>query len=276
MCLIAFAIDAAPGCPLLIAANRDEDHQRPTAPLHRWHLDDGTEVLAGRDLRDGGTWMGVGTQGRIAMLTNVRHAQAERGRRSRGELVARWLQGTLDAEALCAAIDPAAYAGFNLVVGDLRTRSWAWIGNRDPAKPHAPQAPRLHSRRIGAGVHTVSNASLDTPWPKTRRLSAALQTALAGLDEADAWQAPLTASLADTRLAELHELPATGVPADVEQALSSPFVQMQQRAYGTRSSTLLRCHADGRVQVDEWTHQPGGNQPRFAPPTRRSDWLTVP
>ena len=149
MCLIAFAIDAAPDCRLMVAANRDEDHLRPTAALHRWRLDDGTEVLGGRDLRDGGTWMGIGLQGRIAMLTNVRHAVPERGRRSRGELVARWLQGAPDPAALCAAIDPATYAGFNLVVGDLRTRSWAWIGNRDPRHPHEAQAPRLHTRALG-------------------------------------------------------------------------------------------------------------------------------
>lgn len=275
MCLIAFAIDAAPGCPLLIAANRDEDHQRPTAPLHRWRLDDGTEVLGGRDLRDGGTWMGVGMNGRIAMLTNVRHAVPEVGRRSRGELVARWLQGAPDPDALCAAIDPAAYAGFNLVVGELRTGSWAWIGNRDPRHPHEAQAPRLHTRALGAGVHTVSNASLDTPWPKTQRLADALQTALQRLDDDDAWQQPLTETLADTRPAQPHELPATGVPPDVEHALSSPFVRMPQRAYGTRSSTVLRWHADGRVQVDEWTHEPAAGAPHFAPPARRREWLTV-
>lgn len=275
MCLIAFAIDAAPGCPLLVAANRDEDHQRPTAPLHRWRLADGTEVLGGRDLRDGGTWMAIGPQGRIAMLTNVRSAQAERGRRSRGDLVTRWLQASPDIDALAAAIDPAAFAGFNLVVGDLRSRTWAWIGNRDPQHPHRPQTPRLHMRALGGGVHTLSNASLDTPWPKTRRLHAALQAALGQLD-GDTWQQPLTAALADTRPALPHELPDTGVPPDAEHTLSSPFVRWPERDYGTRSSTLLRWHTDGRLQVDEWTHESGADDSLFAPQGRRREWLTVP
>ena len=84
MCLIAFAIDASPACPLLIAANRDEFLDRPTAPLHRWTLPDGTSVVAGRDLRDGGTWLGVSETGRVAMLTNVRSVQIGSGQRSRG------------------------------------------------------------------------------------------------------------------------------------------------------------------------------------------------
>ena len=125
---------------------------------------------------------------------------------------------------------------------------------------------------------------LDAAWDARDGVSSAtqgelrdaVQTALAQLDSADAWQAPLIDTLADTRLAEPNELPATGVPAEVEHALSSPFVQMPQRAYGTRSSTLLRWHADGRLQVDEWTHEPGSAAPPFAPPTRRRDWLSLP
>ena len=191
----------------------------------------------------------------------LRHAQAERGRRSRGELVARWLQGTLDAEALCAAIDPAAYAGFNLVVGDLRTRTWAWVGNRDPANPHVPQTPQLHRSPIGAGVHTVSNASLDTPWPKTTRLTHAMRMAV----EQSPFDAErtLTQALASTQACAATEMPNTGVPAATEKALSSPFVHLPERHYGTRSSLLMRVdHLPGaapetwRVQMDEWTHRP--------------------
>ena len=125
MCLIAFAIDADPACPLLIAANRDEFFDRPTEPLHRWALPDGSFVMAGRDLRDGGTWLGVGENGRVAMLTNVRSAHPGPGRRSRGELPARWLQADIDAEDLFAGIDPAQYGGFNLIVGDFQSGVWA-------------------------------------------------------------------------------------------------------------------------------------------------------
>ena len=276
MCLIAFAIDPAPGCRLLLAANRDEDHGRPTAPLHRWPLDNGAEVIAGRDLRDGGTWLGVGLQGRVALLTNVRQAQAARAPRSRGELVARWLAGDASLADLQRQIDPQAYGGFNLVVGDATRGHWTWLSNRDPLDPHSPQTPRLHTRTIGAGRHTLSNASLDTPWPKAQRLAAALDTAIERLEADTDWQAPLTHALADTREAEAHALPGTGVPPALEQALSSPFVHLPQRGYGTRSSTVLHWHADGRLQIDEWTHDPAAPETRFDPATRRSAQLRWP
>jgi uncharacterized protein with NRDE domain len=93
MCLIAFAVGMRPDLPLLLAANRDEFFDRPTAPWHRWNLPDGGEALGGRDLRGGGTWLGVSLAGRVAMLTNVRSPQAASGLRSRGELVTRWLAG---------------------------------------------------------------------------------------------------------------------------------------------------------------------------------------
>lgn len=276
MCLIAFAVDPAPGCHLLVAANRDEDLDRPTAPLHRWRLDGGAEVLAGRDLREGGTWLGVGLQGRVALLTNVRQSMPAPGRRSRGELVARWLAGDATLAELPQQIDPQAYGGFNLVVGEPRQGRWMWLGNRDPQDPHAPQTPRLHTRTIGPGLHTLSNASLNTPWPKSRRLAQALAESVTLLDDGAAWQQPLTYALADTRAADTHALPLTGVPADVERALSSPFVHLPQRRYGTRSSTLLRWQTDGALQMDEWTHDPATPGALFAPAARRSERLRWP
>lgn len=275
MCLIAFAIDAHADCPLLIAANRDEEHARPTAALHRWSLTGDIDVLGGRDLREGGTWMGLGSHGRLAMLTNVRQASAERGPRSRGELVNRCLASTADVESLLAAIDPADYAGFNLVLGDLPSRRWIWVSNRDPEAPHVAQAARLYTQMLAPGIHTVSNASLNTPWPKARRLHHAMQTALATLHEDDGWRGTLTLALADTREADAHELPSTGVPMAFERALSSPFVQLSQRAYGTRSSSLLRWHGDGRLQVEEWTHGTDGGAPRFTDDAHRQAWITV-
>ena len=92
MCLIAFALDALPGCPLLVAANRDEHFDRPTQPLHAWALPNGTQVVAGRDLHAGGTWLGITPAGRVAMLTNVREAQLGNAPQSRGELVTAWLR----------------------------------------------------------------------------------------------------------------------------------------------------------------------------------------
>src|SRR5690606_41054532 len=95
MCLIAFAIEPGPTCALLLASNRDEAMDRPTAPLHRWALPNGMDVIGGRDLRDGGTWLGVNAAGRVAMITNVREAQPEPASRSRGELANLWLAGEM-------------------------------------------------------------------------------------------------------------------------------------------------------------------------------------
>ena len=261
MCLIAFALDADPACPLLIAANRDEFFDRPTAALHRWTLPGGTGVVAGRDLRDGGTWLGVSESGRVAMLTNVRSAQPGPGTRSRGELATRWLQGSLAWDELQSGIDPAAYGGFNLVVGDAHQGGWAWLSNRHPERPHDDTAVALHQRALLPGIYGLSNAALDTPWPKTQRLKQAVNRSLAHMRAgAGNWLQPLTDALADEAPAVAsEEQPCTGVPADVERALSSPFVKMAERGYGTRSSLVLRvCAGDSSRQVElhEWTHAP--------------------
>lgn len=256
MCLIAFAVDTDPARPLLLAANRDEFFERPTEPLHRWALSDGTGVVAGRDLRDGGTWLGVSEDGRVAMLTNVRSPNPGPGRRSRGELTTRWLQASGHFEGLLDSIDPDDYGGFNLVVGDLNGGFWAWVSNRHPDQPHAEQADGLHHQRLSPGVYGLSNAALDTPWPKTLRLKLALDQALATGAGA---QEPLVAALADRHTRPPAELPATGVPADLERALSSPFVDMAERGYGTRSSLVLSVvrHGGGwSADFTEWTHTP--------------------
>ncbi len=254
MCLIAFALNVDPACPLLIAANRDEFLDRPTAPLHRWLLDDGTEVVGGRDLRDGGTWLGLSPDGRVAMLTNVRQPAMTPARRSRGELVTRWLQSDGDAERFAAGIAADEYGAFNLVVGDFRTHAWRWLGNRHPDAPHGAEPSVLHQRALGDGIHGLSNASLDTPWPKTQRLKAAVGESLAS--ESD-WLSPLSRALIDDRPVQDSELPRTGVPIDLERALSSPFVRMADRAYGTRTSQIVSVRARPvgfAVSIHEWTH----------------------
>jgi uncharacterized protein with NRDE domain len=271
MCLIAFAIGVDPARPLLLAANRDEFFERPTEPLHRWTLPDGTGVVAGRDLRDGGTRLGVSEAGRVAMLTNVRSANPGPGRRSRGELTTRWLSESTNWDQLLAGIDPADYGGFNLVVGDLNNGFWAWIGNRHPEQPHLDQSSSLHHRRLSPGVYGLSNAVLDTPWPKTLRLKQALNTALAcGVNA----QAPLVAALADGDTRPSADLPGTGVPAEIERALSSPFVDMAERGYGTRSSLVVSVTRQGpewRADLSEWTHTPAAQGPhRWNPAAPRT------
>jgi uncharacterized protein with NRDE domain len=265
MCLIAFAIGVDPAVPLFIAANRDEFLDRPTAPLHRWALPNGMEVVGGRDLRDGGTWLGVNACGRVAMLTNVRDAHARPAARSRGELASRWLAGDVSWSALLESLAPADYGGFNLVVGDLASGDWGWASNRSPQAPHDSSSPALHQRRLEPGLYGLSNAALDTGWPKTVRLKQALADALAleVRGESASGRSRVLQALGDgQRLAE-EALPLTGVPPAWEQALSSAFVHVPERAYGTRSSLLVRARPSAAaaagpmglsVALEEWTH----------------------
>lgn len=259
MCLIAFAIGAVPGHPLLIASNRDEHLERPTLPLHAWQLANGTPVVAGRDQHAGGTWLGITPQGRVAMLTNVREAGVLNAPQSRGELVTQWLQGSQPWEDFALGVEAGLYSGFNLVLGDLGTSEWAWISNRPPGEREAQTVEALGSvvgRPLAAGVYGLSNAALDTPWPKTRRLKQALQSVVdrSGTDLPADWRKPLLSALLDRRQAAADALPSTGAPRVWEQALSSPFVDYAQRHYGTRSSLLVCASAD-EVQMEEWTHE---------------------
>lgn len=281
MCLIAFALDARDGVPLLLAANRDEFFDRPTAGLHRWSLPDGSQVLAGRDLREGGTWLGASASGRIAMLTNVRSADMPSARRSRGELPTQWLGGHFETpEAMAAALAPGDYGGFNLVVGDVLRGHWTFISNRHPDDPHGPQAPAIWRQTLQPGVYGLSNASLNSDWPKSRRLRSALADVLPkSHGPAQDWQPILQQALGIMDHAPAHALPDTGVPQSMERALSSPFVRMPERGYGTRSSLLMSVWQERNawtLTMDEWQHevdgQPAG-QPVWHPAARRQERL---
>ena len=254
MCLIAFAIGQHDDEPVRLASNRDEFFDRPTAPMHWWTLANGTRILAGRDLREGGTWLGLSDSGRVAMLTNVRSARAGTGARSRGDLVTAWLGSQETVTDWARSLDPQAYGGFNLVVGDWTGQQWHWLSNRAPTHPHTDDSPGLFQRALKPGVYGLSNASLNTPWPKSERLRSAVGQGVVGhtLDVLAQHQPALT-----------DALPVTGVPPDTERALSSPFVHMPERAYGTRSSATLSIRrtldAVGlpawHAQVKEWTHE---------------------
>lgn len=269
MCLIAFALGQHPQCPLLLASNRDEFWQRPTLPLAQWQWPGGGVVLSGRDGLAGGAWLGVTPAGRVAMLTNVRTGVADEAPRSRGELVTRWLAGpsvTPDWQHLVQATQPEQYGGFNLVLGSLSEtadgKDWVWLSNRPAVAAPAPRHPVPLSLPPGwvgctlsTGVYGLSNAGLDTPWPKTLLLKHALQRSVShwGSHPTGAWHAPVLDALLDMRWAAPHTLPHTGMSPDWERRLSSPFVHMPDMAYGTRSSLLLRC-LGGQWELDEWTH----------------------
>ena len=239
MCLIAFAIGASPHWPLVIAANRDEQLNRPTLPLARWTTAEGRQVISGRDLLAGGTWLGATPGGRIAFLTNVREGKSLPAPRSRGGLVTRWLEAQCDAESFVATLKEQSgdYGGFNLFLGDLQRNSWTWVTNKA-----VMTTPEWWLQTLKPGVYGVSNAALDTPWPKTLELKRVLRTVLAAQSDAadpDALQAPLWQALGNRERAFASYLPATGVSMALEEALSSAFVEFPENLYGTRNSTLL-------------------------------------
>jgi len=238
MCTLLLAWQVDPARPLIVAANRDEFRARPSAVAHFWP--EAPQLLAGRDLLAGGTWLGVTRQGRFAALTNVREpaVAAPPGAPSRGRLVLDFLRGAAPPADYLAGLDAGAYAGFNLVVGDVDAL-W-YLGNRcGEPRPLTP------------GVHGLSNAGLDTPWPKVRRGRARLGE-LAGAGRAT--PTALLALLADERAADDVELPDTGVGLALERLLSPLFIA--GAAYGTCSSTALVFHADGRVEFRERTTGP--------------------
>lgn len=225
MCLAVLALAAHPHFALVIAANRDEFHARPASAAHWWPQG----FLAGRDQRAQGTWFGVSRHGRFAFVTNVR----EPGRNdavapTRGELVPRILGDSAEIANACDAVarDGARYNGFNIVAGDVS--SVFHVSNR-----------RDGIVGLQPGVHGISNAALDDPWPKVVRTRDALaRWCASGSDRFD----PLWTALADRQTAADEMLPATGLSRDRERLLSAAFIV--DPSYGTRASTILAiCHA---------------------------------
>jgi uncharacterized protein with NRDE domain len=230
VCLIAFAWQAHADYPLIVAGNRDEFFARPTASAD-WSADGRT--LAGKDLKGGGTWMGVSRDGRFAALTNYRDPPAFRpDAPSRGELVDRVLrEASMDATLRDIAKTSARFNGFNLLAARWRPDDDAnglWIVSSSVASRPAPVAP---------GIHGLSNAVLDTPWPKVNRAVDGMREALATSPDTDTLVERLFALLTDDAIVPDVRLPRTGVSLEFERALSATFIRMP--GYGTRSSTVL-------------------------------------
>ena len=240
MCLIAVAWRARADLPLVVAANRDEWRERPAEPARWWtrHPD----LLAGRDLKAGGTWMGVTRNGRFAAVTNFRDPSDKRSTaRSRGGLVTEFLLGAEAPLAFLASLAARVheYNGFNLILGD--GEGLYYYGSREGA-----------ARAIEPGVHGLSNHQLDEPWPKVTRARSAMQQALVDRDPA----LRLFEMLSDSEGAPDRELPDTGVGIELERRLAAPLITGV--TYGTRASTVIKLAADGNVQLEERSRDEDG------------------
>ena len=236
MCLLLLALDTHPSYKLVLAANRDEFYDRPTATAAFWN--ESPEILAGRDLRDGGTWLGITRKGRLAAITNYRDpSSVKEDAPSRGELVSGFLLSRENPETYLARLSEKAhhYNGFNLVLA--AEGKYFWFSNRNGP----PQ-------RLRPGIYGISNHLLDTPWPKVTEGKARLQEMFSESLNFEA----VFQMLSDRSIPPDVHLPDTGVGLEWERSLGAVFVE--RPGYGTRSSTLLTIDRNNHVTFVEKTH----------------------
>jgi uncharacterized protein with NRDE domain len=232
VCLIVLAIGQHPEYALVLAANRDEFHARPTASAGWW--EDRPDILGGRDLQAGGTWLAVSRSGRLATVTNFRDAKLpETGPRSRGHLVTDFLAAAASPDDYLDSIDEDAYAGFNLIVAD--GDEVAYLSNREEGK-----------RSLSPGVYGLSNALLDGPWDKVERSKRRLDELL-GNDDVSI--ATLLRLMDDRNRGPAGEVEHGRLDFDTAHAITAPFIVLPE--YGTRCTTVVLVDSDGRWQFFE-------------------------
>ncbi len=240
MCLVIIAWQQHADYPLILAGNRDEFHSRPTKDARVWS--DHPNIIGGRDLQAGGTWLAVHRNGRIATVTNFRDAQLEpAGFRSRGHLVTEFLLGTSGPLEYLKSIDGDSYAGFNLLVGDRR--SLAYRSNRGGK-----------AKELGAGVYGLSNALLDSKWDKVLRSKQSMLDLL-GKDKIN--ETELFRLLNDREKAPVENIESTRLPFATAHAISAPFIVLPD--YGTRSSSIAILDTRGSWQFSERRFDVAGN-----------------
>jgi uncharacterized protein with NRDE domain len=266
MCLILFAWNSHPDYSLVVAANRDEFYERPTTALDWW--DDNSSILGARDNADviglKGTALGLSVEGKFAALTNIR-APSEKNPdlRTRGELTAKFLshKNTIDEFIQTYQKTFLQYNGFNLLTADLSKpdhHSLCWISNRILVGGKIRQRKSIYPVNIEPGIYGLSNAMLDTPWPKVRHGVAQFAQAIAMDQGTFNHPEHYLRFLKDANIFPDSELPSTGVSPEWERALSPIFIKTPH--YGTRSSTLLRVRKDGNFQMIERSFDASGNQ----------------
>lgn len=239
MCLIAVARNVRKDFPLIIVANRDECYDRPSSQAQFW--EEHPDIAGGRDLVRGGSWFAVTKQGRFAAVTNYRNPRdARENRVSRGELVMRFLRGRESAAEYASRLisDPSPTRGYNLLLFDGSELFWM-------------SSESSVARKLVSGVFGLSNALLETPWPKVKRLKARLRES-ARQKELNRDQ--LFDALRDTTIPEDSQLPDTGVGLEWERTLSPAFIQSPN--YGTRCSTILTFDGSNHWTLRERTYVP--------------------
>ena len=250
MCLIVLAIGQHPEYPLILAANRDEFHARPTAGADWW--DDRPDILGGRDLQAGGTWLAVSCEGRLATVTNFRDAKLpDSGLRSRGHLVTDFLDSPSSPDGYLDGIDEDAYAGFNLIVAD--GSEVAYLSNREEGK-----------RNLSPGLYGLSNALLDGPWDKVMRSKERLGD-LVKRDDVDIDS--LLRLMDDRKPGPADEVERGRLDFDTAHAITAPFIVLPE--YGTRCTTVVLVDNDGRWRFVERRFDSNGR------PTGDSDFSFI-
>ncbi|TNF48997.1 NRDE family protein [bacterium] len=235
MCMIVFAYKAHPGYRLILAANRDEYYDRPTEPAQFWV--DHPQLLSGKDVRWGGTWLGITRQGKLASVTNYRDMSShlEHGL-SRGLMLCDYLLSQRIPESFLRELEKTKdrYNGYNLLLGNLQGLYYS--SNQD-----------IEPRQLPSGVYGLSNHLLDTPWPKLVRCKTLFRNILS--KEKEPSSDSLLGMLTDRKTASDDQLPDTGIGLEWERLLSSIFIAGE--SYGTRSSTILLIRDDNRTTFTE-------------------------
>ncbi|MEQ6117929.1 NRDE family protein [Reichenbachiella sp. MALMAid0571] len=243
MCLILFSWKTHPKYNLVLAANRDEFYERPTAKAAYWK--DHPNILAGKDLQAGGTWIGIGKYGRIAAITNYRDPQnIDSKARSRGQLTVNYLLSKDAPEAYLRKVKNSGihYNGFNLLVGDSDNMFYYNNVNHQITE-------------LKPGNYGLSNGFFQQNWPKLKKGRNAL---IKAISEDDVSENRLFEILTDTEIADDTSLPKTGIPLEWERALSPLFIKTEK--YGTRCSTLIYTEQNGDGVFIEKTYAVGSVQ----------------
>lgn len=239
MCILFIAIEQHPKYPLIICANRDEFHQRPTQAMHVWQE---SNILAGKDLQAGGTWLGLSSTGKFAALTNFRKLPlSEVPKKSRGDLVLQALADTKINMTTELAARASQYHGFNLIYGSLK-------------QLYCYDSVNNQSHQLSKGVHSICNGALDDIWPKMAKGEKLLSETIHS--QVNLSVNALFELMSNDKQALPHLLPETGLDEEWEQLLSAIFIKSP--TYGTRTTTIITQDVEGNVEIYDRSYAPSG------------------